>query len=103
MGSKAEVQGVVVSDSMDQSVVVAVERRVRHGQRRRVRAVGRRGAAPEPELLGAQLQDLPRMVQVPELDRPAQGLSRALFLTFRQLQTLFSHESLKSTQKMIFR
>jgi small subunit ribosomal protein S17 len=31
MGSKAEVQGVVVSDKMDQSVVVAVERRVRHG------------------------------------------------------------------------
>jgi small subunit ribosomal protein S17 len=30
MGSKAEVQGVVVSDKMDQSVVVAVERRVRH-------------------------------------------------------------------------
>ena len=30
MGSKAEVQGVVVSDNMDQSVVVAVERRVRH-------------------------------------------------------------------------
>lgn len=31
MGSKAEVQGMVVSDKMDQSVVVAVERRVRHG------------------------------------------------------------------------
>ncbi len=30
MGTKAEVQGVVVSDKMDQSVVVAVERRVRH-------------------------------------------------------------------------
>lgn len=31
MGTKAEIQGVVVSDKMDQSVVVAVERRVRHG------------------------------------------------------------------------
>ncbi len=30
MGTKAEVQGVVVSDKMDRSVVVAVERRVRH-------------------------------------------------------------------------
>ena len=30
MGRKAEVQGVVVSDKMDQTVVVAVERRVRH-------------------------------------------------------------------------
>ena len=30
MGTKAEIQGVVVSDKMDQSVVVAVERRVRH-------------------------------------------------------------------------
>lgn len=30
MGTKAEVQGVVISDRMDQSVVVAVERRVRH-------------------------------------------------------------------------
>ncbi len=30
MGTKAEVQGVVVSDKMDQSVVVAVERKVRH-------------------------------------------------------------------------
>ena len=30
MGTKAEVQGVVISDKMDQSVVVAVERRVRH-------------------------------------------------------------------------
>jgi small subunit ribosomal protein S17 len=31
MGTKAEIQGVVVSGKMDQSVVVAVERRVRHG------------------------------------------------------------------------
>ena len=31
MGTKAEIQGVVVSSKMDQSVVVAVERRVRHG------------------------------------------------------------------------
>ena len=31
MGTKAEIQGVVVSDKMDRSVVVAVERRVRHG------------------------------------------------------------------------
>ena len=30
MGTKAEVQGVVVSDKMDQSVVVSVEGRVRH-------------------------------------------------------------------------
>ncbi len=30
MGTKAELRGVVVSDKMDQSVVVAVERRVRH-------------------------------------------------------------------------
>ena len=30
MGTKAELQGVVVSDKMDQSVVLAVERRVRH-------------------------------------------------------------------------
>ena len=30
MGTKAEIQGVVVSGKMDQSVVVAVERRVRH-------------------------------------------------------------------------
>ena len=30
MGTKAELQGVVVSDKMDQSVVVAVARRVRH-------------------------------------------------------------------------
>jgi len=30
MGTKAELQGVVISDKMDQSVVVAVERRVRH-------------------------------------------------------------------------
>ena len=30
MGTKAEIKGVVVSDKMDQSVVVAVERRVRH-------------------------------------------------------------------------
>ena len=30
MGTKAEVQGVVVSDKMDQRVVVSVERRVRH-------------------------------------------------------------------------
>ena len=30
MGTKAEVQGVVVSDKMDQSVVVSVERRARH-------------------------------------------------------------------------
>ena len=30
MGTKAEVQGVVVSDKMDRSVVGAVERRVRH-------------------------------------------------------------------------
>jgi small subunit ribosomal protein S17 len=30
MGTKAEIQGVVVSDKMDQSVVVAVERKVRH-------------------------------------------------------------------------
>ncbi len=30
MGTKAEVQGVVISDKMDQSVVVAVERKVRH-------------------------------------------------------------------------
>ena len=30
MGTKAEIQGVVVSDKMDQSVMVAVERRVRH-------------------------------------------------------------------------
>ena len=31
MGTKAEIQGVVVGDKMDKSVVVAVERRVRHG------------------------------------------------------------------------
>ena len=31
MGTKAEIQGVVVSGKIDQSVVVAVERRVRHG------------------------------------------------------------------------
>ena len=31
MGTKAEIQGVVVSGKMDRSVVVAVERRVRHG------------------------------------------------------------------------
>ena len=31
MGTKAEIQGIVVSGKMDQSVVVAVERRVRHG------------------------------------------------------------------------
>jgi len=30
MGTKAEIQGVVISDKMDQSVVVAVDRRVRH-------------------------------------------------------------------------
>lgn len=30
MGTKAEFQGVVISDKMDQSVIVAVERRVRH-------------------------------------------------------------------------
>ena len=30
MGTKAEIQGVVVSDKMDQSIVVAVERKVRH-------------------------------------------------------------------------
>ena len=30
MGTKAELQGVVISDKMDKSVVVAVERRVRH-------------------------------------------------------------------------
>ncbi len=30
MGTKAEIQGVVISDKMDKSVVVAVERRVRH-------------------------------------------------------------------------
>ncbi len=30
MVTKAELQGVVISDKMDQSVVVAVERRVRH-------------------------------------------------------------------------
>lgn len=30
MATKAEIQGVVVSDKMDQSVVVAVERKVRH-------------------------------------------------------------------------
>ena len=30
MGGKAEVQGVVVSDKMQKSVVVAVERRVQH-------------------------------------------------------------------------
>ena len=30
MGTTAEIQGVVVSDKMDKSVVVAVERRVRH-------------------------------------------------------------------------
>ena len=30
MGTRAEIQGVVVSDKMDKSVVVAVERRVRH-------------------------------------------------------------------------
>jgi small subunit ribosomal protein S17 len=30
MGTIAEIQGVVVSDKMDKSVVVAVERRVRH-------------------------------------------------------------------------
>ena len=31
MAGKAEVQGVVVSDRMQKSVVVAVERRVQHG------------------------------------------------------------------------
>jgi small subunit ribosomal protein S17 len=31
MASKAELQGVVVSDKMQKSVVVAVERQVRHG------------------------------------------------------------------------
>ena len=31
MATKSEVQGVVVSDKMDKSVVVAVERQVRHG------------------------------------------------------------------------
>ena len=30
MGTTAEIQGVVVSDKMDKSVVVAVERRIRH-------------------------------------------------------------------------
>jgi small subunit ribosomal protein S17 len=30
MAGKAEVQGVVVSDRMDRSVVVAVERKIRH-------------------------------------------------------------------------
>ncbi len=30
MGTTSEIQGVVVSDKMDKSVVVAVERRVRH-------------------------------------------------------------------------
>ncbi len=30
MGAKAEVQGVVISDRMQKSVVVAVERRVQH-------------------------------------------------------------------------
>ena len=30
MRTKTELQGVVISDKMDQSVVVAVERRVRH-------------------------------------------------------------------------
>ena len=31
MAGKAEVQGIVVSDRMQKSVVVAVERRVQHG------------------------------------------------------------------------
>ena len=31
MAGKAEVQGVVISDRMQKSVVVAVERRVQHG------------------------------------------------------------------------
>ena len=31
MGTKAELHGVVISDKMDQSIVVAVERLVRHG------------------------------------------------------------------------
>jgi small subunit ribosomal protein S17 len=31
MPAKSEIQGVVVSDRMDKSVVVAVERQVRHG------------------------------------------------------------------------
>ncbi len=31
MADKAEVQGVVISDRMQKSVVVAVERRVQHG------------------------------------------------------------------------
>ena len=31
MASKTEVQGVVVSDKMQKSIVVAVERRVQHG------------------------------------------------------------------------
>ena len=31
MGTKSELHGVVISDKMDQSIVVAVERRVRHG------------------------------------------------------------------------
>ncbi len=30
MATKSEVQGVVVSDTMDKSVVVAVERQIRH-------------------------------------------------------------------------
>ena len=49
MGTKVEVQGVVVSDKMDQSVVVAVERRVRHAlygkiQRRTSRFMAHDGA-----------------------------------------------------------
>ena len=50
MATKSEVQGVVVSDKMDKSVVVAVERQVRHGlygktQRRTSKFVAHAAAA----------------------------------------------------------
>ena len=31
MATKSEVQGIVVSDKMEKSVVVAIERKIRHG------------------------------------------------------------------------
>ena len=68
MGTKAEVEGVVVSDKMDQSIVVAVERRIRHGLYGKIQRRTSRFMAHDPAN-DAKVGDVVAMVETRPISR----------------------------------
>ena len=68
MGTKAEVEGVVVSDKMNQSIVVAVERRIRHGLYGKIQRRTSRFMAHDPAN-DAKVGDVVAMVETRPISR----------------------------------